>query len=527
MKSFLPSTVQKGRDFFSMGHMRRTPLMASPVPLSTENLQPYGDKLVGLQNTSTTKEMKDAVSSRNGARRLFAKTSVKPMEDLGCSHGKTIRSFAEKLAGGGIPKDDPELKAMTEGALLMAKSTAEFAASKGFLSMMPDRCWTRSMSGSPDGTGNRRCTALWRFFLCAASLVFWLNILAGPCRADGGRVAISAQGTDGFVISAINLPGIVSLDISMEYSDASLGSPSVSTTSAFMAETVRKKSDSPGKISISGTVRTNFRERLSGSLAVVRFEQSGDPPGKVYSGKVVATDIGGARREIPVTITNAPEEANKKAKDSQAGSRDAGDVGGDGTGTVPLPAGSEESPMQGSSTNADIPDGSSAPSRVQRTGRSLRHDQPVEFQRREGVLDRFRELTSFTDTDVLEKVFREVRSSEFRQEPSVILSDGRTRATLSLHVYGTAGDGPFFLLKNARCLSVRNPGVHSWELEVLPEPGVYEATVTVRFGSKMIEYPLTVAPYRESRAENAARRAPMTYVDHYIRIANRLAEQKK
>jgi len=385
------------------------------------------------------------------------------------------------------------------------------------------------MSGSPEEARTSLYGALRPSFLCMTSLVLWLIVLSGSCRADGGRVAIAAQGTDGFGISATNLTDVMSLDISIEYSDATMANPSVSTTAVFMGETVRKNTDSPGKISISGTVRKNFRERITGSLAVVRFEQSGDGPGKIYSAQVVATGTGGGRQDVPVSIGNPSEQSNKEKKDKQEDVRADGDDGGpgsDGNGTVPDPAVNDGSSFQRRGYIAASPVGSTSAARIHRPGRSPRHDQPVEFQRREGVLDRFREIKSFRDTEALVKIFRDVRSGEFRQIPSVILSDGRTRANISLHVNGAADDGPFFMLKNARCLSVRNPGVNSWELEVLPDPGVYEASVTVRYGSKIIEYPLTVAPYLESRTEDAEKTAPVTYIDHFIRIANRLAAQK-
>ncbi len=104
------------------------------MPPTRENIQQYKNKLIESQNDITTKDRERARTSPEGAARLFRKTFVEPMEELGFSYDKTVNSFAERIVDGKLPKGDPELKTQVEGIIVMAKSTGDFAVKNGFIS---------------------------------------------------------------------------------------------------------------------------------------------------------------------------------------------------------------------------------------------------------------------------------------------------------------------------------------------------------------------------------------------------------
>jgi hypothetical protein len=103
------------------------------MPLTRENLLSYRTKLVESQNAITSADREKSKSSVEGSVRLFKATFVKPMEELGYSYDKTVHAYAETVASGKLPQD-PETKAQTEGMVMMAKSTGDFAVKNGLIS---------------------------------------------------------------------------------------------------------------------------------------------------------------------------------------------------------------------------------------------------------------------------------------------------------------------------------------------------------------------------------------------------------
>lgn len=104
------------------------------MPLTREHVLHYKEKLVESQNSITAKDREKARTSPEWTARLFAKTFVAPLEEMGYSYDKTIHSFAEKLIEGKMPAGDREVTGLAEGVIVMAKSTEDFAAKNGFIS---------------------------------------------------------------------------------------------------------------------------------------------------------------------------------------------------------------------------------------------------------------------------------------------------------------------------------------------------------------------------------------------------------
>jgi hypothetical protein len=107
----------------------------------------------------------------------------------------------------------------------------------------------------------------------------------------------------------------------------------------------------------------------------------------------------------------------------------------------------------------------------------------------------------------------------FRQEPAVILSDGKTVARITLRLQGRAGDPPNFSLHDGHCISAKMTDAGIWILEILPHRGSISTSLTVAFAGQMTEYPLTVAPPMDLFDP---RNADTSVID-YVTTANHLA----
>jgi hypothetical protein len=166
------------------------------------------------------------------------------------------------------------------------------------------------------------------------------------------------------------------------------------------------------------------------------------------------------------------------------------------------------------------------------------------------VLERFREFKGEKTPQALIALFT---SADGRQDPPIVLSDGKTTVKVVLELHSNAEDNNF-LLDGASLISLTKKEGDYWIAELLPEKNTAEATVSVPRNNRWHVAPLTVSPPREAAMgwssgkpaeadfklylylrERGTAKAPRfdlngdgrcDYVDDYIFAANYLARQK-
>jgi len=104
------------------------------MPITRENILVYQEKLVESQDTITGREKQAVHESPEKAAKVFRKTFVAPLEEMGYDYDRTVRAIAQALLDGTVPGNDPEVRAMAEGVIVMAKGTEPFAVKHGFIS---------------------------------------------------------------------------------------------------------------------------------------------------------------------------------------------------------------------------------------------------------------------------------------------------------------------------------------------------------------------------------------------------------
>jgi hypothetical protein len=170
------------------------------------------------------------------------------------------------------------------------------------------------------------------------------------------------------------------------------------------------------------------------------------------------------------------------------------------------------------------------------------------LETQKSVLNHFRDYKGELTVKELLALFERDEKSGFRQEPAVLLADGK--AVLKVTIASVEGKtAPNFALKGARLVSLDKSSENDWIVEVRPENKVYAATLTMLLDDSMIELPLTVAPkvdpdldksgkiteddFKLFLKERGAEKAPKydlngdgkrDYVDDYIFAANYLAQ---
>ena len=113
-----------------------------------------------------------------------------------------------------------------------------------------------------------------------------------------------------------------------------------------------------------------------------------------------------------------------------------------------------------------------------------------------GILDRFQEFSGQRTVDTVLALFSGETMIGWRQEPQVVISDGRSTAQVTFLTPPGMIRASDIAVMGARLLSLeRDPdNTNTWIAVLLPEPGVWRATLAVASDRLTILYPVTVAP---------------------------------
>lgn len=166
------------------------------------------------------------------------------------------------------------------------------------------------------------------------------------------------------------------------------------------------------------------------------------------------------------------------------------------------------------------------------------------------VLERFREFKGEKTPQALIALFAS-GGSEGRQNPPLVLSDGKTTVKVVLELHSNGEDNNF-LLDGASLVSLSNKEGNYWIAELLPDKNVLEATISVPRNNQWRVAPLTIAPPRDVTVYGFSGKSAETdfelylkergtaktprfdlngdgrrdYIDDYIFTANYLARQQ-
>ena len=385
------------------------------------------------------------------------------------------------------------------------------------------RCFEKILSRK-----NRwRAAVIGGFMLSGLVMVFFPQ----AAKAAGGKVLISPNGYVGFSVQAINVTGVKSWSMYFTYDADSMTNLHVDATPLLRRGNFRADTSSPGVITVSASSGqpTNY----PGNLLNLRFDLTGEKPGKIYSAQIYVTSSNGAYQQIPVTIVNPqdPPDTKKDPAESATGAseKDAAGVLANGTAVSP-----DQPPTPGRKADAETeagshPDrtaagsiGAKSADRIQ-AGAPLPNSKPVTFYQAKSALDRFSELSIFTDRKVLLEILGNNQDNVFRQQPSVALSDGKTSVTVTANLGVMGEKPPIFLLQGARIISLKIAADNVWKLEVMPKRGVYMASVSACYDNRIAEFPLNVAPPLEWHLQKRAGGSKWTYLDYYVYTVNSLA----
>jgi hypothetical protein len=167
------------------------------------------------------------------------------------------------------------------------------------------------------------------------------------------------------------------------------------------------------------------------------------------------------------------------------------------------------------------------------------------------VLSRFRDFKGEKTPEALKLLVTGASQPGLRQEPAVVLSDGKAAVKVYIEFPGETKKSPNFALNGAKLVSLTHDGL-TWTVEAVPNAKTFDASVTVLYDDNVSEVPLTVAPpldaavrktlplddtgfvlFLKERGTDKALRFDLdgdgarTYIDDYIYTVNYLASLGK
>jgi hypothetical protein len=112
------------------------------------------------------------------------------------------------------------------------------------------------------------------------------------------------------------------------------------------------------------------------------------------------------------------------------------------------------------------------------------------------ALQLFKEFKGEKSSKSLIPLFAEVSAPDFRQEPAIAISDGKTPLKITLSIKQTGSSSPKFLLQGANVKQLSGEGEETiiWTIDAIPRKDAVEAVLTVIDGQTVMDFPLTITP---------------------------------
>jgi hypothetical protein len=396
--------------------------------------------------------------------------------------------------------------------------------------------------------------------LCCVSTAFALPSVS-ISQSDSGTYTVQGTGMD--VVAGIQL------DINY---DASLGTPKVTQGGGVSGAMFVANTNQLGNIKIA--IISTHAFSASGQIAAISFASKTGSGGVTSANVSIINSAGATVAAAPVSIVNASGSAvpdpsaiaglpftqpTQTTQTTQTGKTGQTATATTPTymGTVSLPTDQQQRADSQPPPSPAVPASSGEPAAAKIAEQTQPSTTPAadakaeetpQFVVYKGIIDRFRQHSGSKKLPVMAALFDKKITPSIQQEPMILLSDGKSKATLTVDIPARINSSPNFAVNGGTLISFKldkqNKG--RWVVEVLPEAGSIKVTVTIIAGAEEFEYPLTVAPPVESALtldENGWNRflkeigtttAPQhdlnndgvrDFMDEYIFVANHLAKK--
>jgi hypothetical protein len=341
-------------------------------------------------------------------------------------------------------------------------------------------------------------------------------------------VTVSGSGNGRFVVMGDGFAGVEGIQIDIQFNNTALTNPRVVPGSLISGMPMVTYNE-PGLLHYAGTYPfPKVITGSSGAIAEISFDTIGNPSTNVTSITAKLLDAHGNVLQVTPIVIQVTD-SNTAATNTVTGADGVGAGSGSGSGSVsmtgsggtpaivtgsvnPVVLGSVSMPDAGTAavakTNNEVPSPASETEKIKNqpgdvvekeiappTVEAALQKVPQEIIAvyNKSVLEQFSEYKGEKTPKNLIALFKSAMAGN-RQEPPLVLSDGKTIVKVFVDLPATGKVAPNFALKEAKLVSLKRSSDSTWVVEVLPNKGTFDAAVIVLEDDKTVKLPLTVAP---------------------------------
>ncbi|NVN90565.1 MAG: hypothetical protein HXX11_08145 [Desulfuromonadales bacterium] len=354
--------------------------------------------------------------------------------------------------------------------------------------------------------------------------LFLLLFIITPFSARAETVVSAIFNNQGsFSIAANNVNRMTAVEIRIDYQSDDPTSPVVSSSYLDLSS---QTESAPGSL----VLPLKSPKPLSGyvSLAIVRLR------GSITFLSAIVRNVDGTVVTPQVSFSNPSQEkldewTAQREKDNQSDRSKSNNseqaLVTNGKESKPIPQSNSILPAIALPVKvvAPTPDAGSSDNKAERLSKAEEVQSLPKFTRRESLFDRFSATFGQRSPAVLAELLR-LNRSEVIQEPPLQLSDGSSSLRLRIKTPENSARASQFFIAGGSCTDLKIAENGNWILEIVPERGAHNVSVTVLAGKEAIEFPLAVVPPL-ALFEAAATSDPV--LTQFVKAANELLSSNK
>ena len=392
-----------------------------------------------------------------------------------------------------------------------------------------------------------------------------LLVMLSATLTLGASVTFTSSASGDYVILGNNMDGVAGIQLNVIYDAASLATPTVTQGALIAGAMLASNTTKPGIIKIAIISTRTFSG--SGQIATISFA-SKQGIGGIIS---ITSDMIDSKGSTIVPYSNNPSgEAITTGNNmtpgipfSQPSAATASSITpttvttSTNIGTVTFTPDLQQRTDSQPAPSSTVPAYSEKPTvsllteltkQSDKLASDSKFEQTPQFVVYKGVLDRIKLYTSIKSLATMVTLFDNKIAQSILQEPAILLSDGQSKATLTVDLPTKTSSSPNFAVNGGKIISFKQnkQNIGRWKIEVLPDVGAVRTTLTIIAGAERFEFPLTVAPpakttltldesgWNRFLKEIGTAKTPMhdlnndgvrDYMDEYIFIANHITQK--
>jgi len=327
-------------------------------------------------------------------------------------------------------------------------------------------------------------------------------------------VTVIPSGGNSFLVQGGDMNGVAGIDLSISYDSPSLASPSVNQGSLVSSAMFLANANNPGNIKIAIISTKVFSG--SGTIATITFgSQTGSGSISNITAKMININGGDMAVQasivpagnLPLPETSPPTVPGGSTTASSALSTTpaATSAVSSSLGTVSLPQDVQAPVIAAIPENVPVVSQTQVPAASVQSARApepapaviepeIAVAAPVQTNY-VGIAERFRVYQGPRTPVAMVGLFQKPITGSVRQEPAIVVNDGKSGFKLFLELTSGSVTAPNFALTGAKLVSLKSAGGPGrWLVEATPLKNVQKASVTIVTGGSFIEYPVTSVP---------------------------------